>query len=317
VASLAGAGMNEVDKAWELRRELGRELKARREAAGLSQPELADRTGYSRSAIATLESAGGGAAGRVFWERCDAIFGTGEMFARRWDEIRQHVQAARTGQATARRRPGSRRPRGAGAAQLQALRMLGSGLEPSALPEARSAYARLGWPVAHLGDRLDLVTGTVVDVLEVPRAAGLLAIDWWLGSGGSADTVRGLPAVPRPDEALAVISAGKSFYFLGRAGACPWPADRLTGPGAAGRKASPVISWHSHGSRVPLPPGQAHDGQLAEWAYLPTRGAWLASPFSLLELLAKAVTVVRSKPPALRLPGGVLAVPAHRTPADS
>jgi len=42
------AAVDEVDRAWELRRELGRKLKARRKAAGLSQRQLASRTiGYT------------------------------------------------------------------------------------------------------------------------------------------------------------------------------------------------------------------------------------------------------------------------------
>ena len=40
--------MDEVDRAWELRRELGRKLKACCKAAGLSQRQLASRTiGYT------------------------------------------------------------------------------------------------------------------------------------------------------------------------------------------------------------------------------------------------------------------------------
>jgi hypothetical protein len=53
--------VDEVDRAWELRRALGRELKAWRKAAGLIQLQLASRTGYSRSTVATLESVTGGA----------------------------------------------------------------------------------------------------------------------------------------------------------------------------------------------------------------------------------------------------------------
>ena len=53
--------MDEVDRAWELRRELGRELKAWRKAAGLSLRQLASRTGYSPSTVATVESVTGGA----------------------------------------------------------------------------------------------------------------------------------------------------------------------------------------------------------------------------------------------------------------
>jgi hypothetical protein len=302
--------VDDIDQAWELRRELGRELRARREAAGMKQPQLGTRTRYSRSTIATLESATGGAVARVFWERCDAIFGTGDLFASRWDEIEQHVQAARAAKTAARHRPGSRRPGTPGTAQLQALRLLGSELDPAALAEVRSAYARLGWPVAHTAAALELMTGTVADALEVPRAAGLLAMSWWLDSGGVADSIRSLPAMPRPDQALAAITTGQSFYFLIRAGTCPWPAGSPP-PGTPSGTAVPVIGWHSHGSRVPLPPGQGADGQPTQWAHLPSRGVRLASPVALFELLAKAVTVIGNGPLALSLPGGVLAVPAH------
>jgi Helix-turn-helix domain len=312
--------MDEVERAWQLRRELGRELKTLRKAAGLSQPQLAARTGYSRSTIATLESTNGGAVARAFWEQSDAVFRTGDTLARRWDDIQQHVQAARALTATARHRPGPRRRAIAGTTHLQALRTLRSagaaGADPDGLPQARMACAQLGWPVVADGARSGLVTGTVIDALQIPRAVGQLAISWWLDTGGAADPVRRLPAMPRPDQALAVISAGGSFYFLARAGACPWPAAgppsaATHGPPPDGTRATgPVIFWHSHGSRVPLPPGRADGGDLAEWAQLPSRGVTLASPVALLELLAKALSVIRDDGQALALPGGVLAVPA-------
>ena len=311
--------MDEVERAWQLRRELGRELKTLRKAAGLSQPQLANRTGYSRSTIATLESTNGGAVARAFWEQSDAVFGTGDTLARRWDDIQQHVQAARALTATARRRPGPRRRAIAGTTHLQALRTLRSagaaGAYPDGLPQARMACAQLGWPVVADGARSGLVTGTVIDALQIPRAAGQLAVSWWLDTGGTADPVRHLPAMPRPDQALAVISAGGSCYFLARAGACPWPAAgppsaTTHGPPPDGTRATgPVIFWHSHGSRVPLPPGRVA-GDPAHWAHLPSRGVSLASPVALLELLAKALSVIQDDTQALTLPGGVLAVPA-------
>jgi hypothetical protein len=314
--------MDEVERAWQLRRELGRELKTLRQAAGLSQPHLAGRTGYSRSTIATLESTNGGAVARAFWEKSDAVFGTGDRLARRWDDIQQHVQAARALTAAARRRPGPRRRAIAGTTHLQALRTLRSaGADPDGVPQARMACAQLGWPVVSGGARPELVTGTVIDALQIPRAAGQLAISWWLDTGGTADPVRRLPAMPRPDQALAVISVGGSCYFLARAGACPWPAagpapDATRAPAGGPppdgtRAAGPIISWHSHGSRVPLPPGRAADGDPAQWAHLPSQGVSLASPVALLELLAKALSVIRGDTQALSLPGGVLAVPAR------
>ena len=41
--------MDGIETAWQMRREMGRELRARRKAAGWSQEELARRTGKSRS----------------------------------------------------------------------------------------------------------------------------------------------------------------------------------------------------------------------------------------------------------------------------
>ena len=57
--------MDEAGRARQPRREPGRELKARRRAAGLSQPQLASRTTYGRAAIATLGSAAVARLGRL------------------------------------------------------------------------------------------------------------------------------------------------------------------------------------------------------------------------------------------------------------
>lgn len=78
-----------------MRRELGRELKERRRAAGLSQSELARLTGRSRSLVSTLESATGSAAGLGFWQRCDEVLSTGGRFARRWLQIQRESEAER------------------------------------------------------------------------------------------------------------------------------------------------------------------------------------------------------------------------------
>ncbi len=70
-----------------------------------------------------------------------------------------------------------------------------------------------------------------------------------------------------------------------------------------------MIGWHAAGGMVPLPPGQAVNGEHAEWAALPQRPLRLASPFAVLDLLAKAVTVVRHDCDALTLTGDVLVMP--------
>jgi DNA-binding XRE family transcriptional regulator len=59
------------------------------------------------------------------------------------------------------------------------------GLRAAALPEALRAYRALGWPVVSDGSVAELVTGTVLDALQVPQAAGILAACWWQATGGS------------------------------------------------------------------------------------------------------------------------------------
>lgn len=306
VAGPGRAGMNGIGRPWQMRRELGRDLRARRKAAGWTQLELARRTGKSRSTISTIESATGGAASRAFWQACDEIFGTRGRFARRWDQV---DATGATSRAAGREDPGTR-ARTVRERNLEALRMLA---DPRGVPEARDAYARLGWPVTQNRAVLDLATGTVADALEVPRPAGLLAIMWWLDSRGAADEIRGLPALPPPDQALAVIGAGPRCFFLARGGACPWPGAAPAAEASVGDV--PVIGWHAAGGRVPLPPGPTGDGEHAEWAHLPSRGIRLASPFALLDLLAKAIVALMHQPDGLSLPGGIRAVPARRPPA--
>ena len=304
--------MNGYQQARRMRRELGRELKERRRAAGLSQSELARLTGRSRSLVSTLESATGGAAGLGFWRRCDEVLRTGGRFARRWLQIQREVEAERTRAAAARRDAAGRPP---GDSPASALRALAAGSLGAA--EAEVAYQRLGWPLVPGPGGPALRTGEVADALEVPRRAGWLAITWWLDSGGAADPVRGLPGLPSPREALAVVDAGDTLYFLARAGSSPWPdaaaprrpAGRVTAPVTA-----PVIGWHSAGGAVPLPPAASRGGRPARWEHVPGRASALASPFALLDLLAKALAATAPEPGGITLTPGVLVVPAPRLP---
>lgn len=166
--------------------------------------------------------------------------------------------------------------------------------------------------------RLELVTGVAVDALEVPRAAGMLAIHWWLYTDGHPDELRGLPSLPSPAEAMAVIAAGDSFYFLTQSGTSPWTTQDPAVTRTADQAGQPVIRWHSSASRIPFPPGNAHD---VAWAHLPTRAMWLPAPAILLHLLASATAALQHGPQMLTLPGNVLAIPilgstrASRPPA--
>jgi transcriptional regulator with XRE-family HTH domain len=267
-----------------LRRELGQELATRRRMAGFTQAQLGRKVGYSRSTVSTVES-GRQDVPRRFWEACDELLGTSGAMAGRFDRI-QHAHAAErrsAAGATARHLPAPRVPESAG-------------------PEDIAAYAQLGWPVTQGLAGLELETGSVLDALELNRPAGALAVHWWLGSGGTADQVRGLPALPPPAEALAVTVTDTSFFFLVQSGACPWHArERFPAPPAE----AGLIRWHAEGSRIPVPPGPG-----AAWVHTPAAGFRPVNPIPLLDLLAKAAAAVRRQPGALALHDGVLAVPA-------
>lgn len=192
--------------------------------------------------------------------------------------------------------------------------------------EARAPHAGLDWPAEERDGRVELITGTVFDALEVPRAAGILAASWWRYSEGYPDEIRRLPALPDPRKAMAVIGAGDSYFFLAQAGECPWETqDPVTT--AATASAGAVIRWHSKGSRIPAPPGPTGighgtggnpaDGASATWAHRPDRGIRLPSPAVLLHLLTPAVAVTRLGPQLLALDEGVLAIPVLGEPPTS
>jgi hypothetical protein len=123
------------------------------------------------------------------------------------------------------------------------------------------------------------------------------------------DEIRGLPALPDPAGALAMISAGPVCYFLTRSGACPWTR-RDIGPASAATSASPiVVRWHAGEGRVPAPPSPLDDGERAAWAHVPSAGGQLVSAMALLHVLAQATAATREGT-GLLLPGGVRAVPA-------
>ena len=117
----------------------------------------------------------------------------------------------------------------------------GRGLDARVPAEAMAAHRQLGWQVEHSGGHIELVCGHGVEALEVRRAAGVVAVHWWLHTGGAPDEIRGLPGLPGPQDALAVIAAGDRFLFLVQAGACPWSGPDLAvatpasgAPGGAG-----------------------------------------------------------------------------------
>jgi hypothetical protein len=277
-----------------MRRELGHQLAARRRAAGYVQRELGVLVGYSRTAIANAET-GSARLGRELWQRADRVLRTGELFARGYDRIQAQAAAESRGSAARPVPEGEERD---------------DGLESLTVSQARQAYLDRGWPAEEgSGGRLWLVTGTVIDALEVPHQAGIVAMSWWLYTRGVPDEIRGLPALPDPAAALAVISAGSRCYFLARSGAYPWNrGDSRTV--AAGATGPAVVRWHAEGGRVPAPPSPLGEGGLASWAHAPSGDGLLVSPMALLHVLAQTAAAT-SDGAGLMLPGGVRAVPSQ------
>jgi len=288
--------MNDCEGVRALRRELGRALKEARGAAGYSQAQLARTTGYARSTVSTVES-GSQNVPRAFWERSDAVLGTGAALTARYDRL--------TERRTARIRPAA-----AGAGPQQEPRQAGRGLDSRIAAEAVAAYRQLGWRAEHAGGQVELVCGHGVEALEVPRPAGVMAVHWWLHTGGAPDEIRGLPALPGPQGALAVIAAGDRYLFLVQPGACPWAGPDLAVAAPAGRPPGGLVHWHAAGSRIPAPPSRDARGPRAEWGYPPPGVVRLADPVILLDLLAKAVAVAGHRRHLLTLPGGISVVPA-------
>jgi transcriptional regulator with XRE-family HTH domain len=271
-----------------MREEMGEALAGRRRAAGFSQQHLAQLAGYHRSQVSHAETACRDNTTRTFWQAMDKTLKTGRYFTRWYDQMRACAEPApRTRARTAELRT---------AAPLKA----------AGLMTALAGYRQHGWPAREARGCLELVTGTVADALEVSRPAGLVAAHWWQETGGREDAARRLPPMPPPGSSLAVIDAGQSWYFLVRAGACPWAGDSPGPPGAA--PAAVTVRWHAAGSRILLPPSPAGTSTIS-WAYQPPRGVRLAPPLAILDLLGKAAAITRA-PGTLTLPGGVIAAPA-------
>jgi transcriptional regulator with XRE-family HTH domain len=296
--------VRESEEVAALRRDLGHQLAERRKAAGYVQREFGALLGYSRTAVANAET-GHARIGRQLWERADRVLDTGELFSRGFDRLQAQASAGSRASATLASAQ-DRVPAERAAAP--------DGLDSPTTEQARLACQDRGWPtVEDPTGQLWLVTGTAIDALEVPRAAGLVAVAWWLYTRGVPDEIRGLPVLPDPAAALAVIAAGPRCYFLARSGACPWTAREADGSGAADTAA---VRWHADGSRVPAPPSPLADGERAVWAHVPSPGGQLASPMALLHVLARAVVTTRHGD-SLILPGGVRAVPAINGRADT
>ena len=74
-------------------RDLGRQLKARRKAAGLTQEQLARQTGYRRSTVANAEL--GDRRSADFWRRVDDELSAGRTFIKAYSDIEAMAGARR------------------------------------------------------------------------------------------------------------------------------------------------------------------------------------------------------------------------------
>jgi hypothetical protein len=266
-----------------MRAEMGRDLARRRRAAGLSQEQLAALAGYSRATVSHAELGADDVAGGL-WAAADRVLGTGGLFAGLHEQVRQECLE-----------PGRRAAVRAGGTGIGCELAL-KAAEPG---QALAAYRRRGWPVAARGEVLELLAGRWAEVLEVGRTAGQVAAGAWLESVRPGGAACGLPRLPAPEAALAVIDAGDRWFFLIRSG-FPVPTSGHAGGGAE-------IFWHSAGGRVPLPPSRA--GRAVRWAHLPAAVLDLAPPLAVLDLLGWAVAMT-AVPGRLRLPGGAVVAPA-------
>jgi len=288
----------------QLRMQLGRDLAARRKAAGMLQEELASRIGHTRGSLSNAET-GNRDKSRKFWESCDSVLGAGTHFADWYDRIYAGHEPAPS-------------PKAMATPALRLSAVLKSGRD---LAVALAEYRLLGWPLCVESDgALTLPTGQVADAFEVPRTVGVIAARSWLETGGKEDLVRGLPALPSPTTHLAVIDAGVRWYFLARSGSSPWPSPAPQEAGGESPADTPerirppgdgsAVIWHAGHSGVPLPP--ASSIQAADWAYLPNGQALrLAPPYAILHLLGQAASMLTT-PSALALPGGTTVTPAKR-----
>jgi hypothetical protein len=76
-----------TDAVTEARRALGKELRARREAAGFTQQQLADSLGYSRPRVAGAEK--GDSCALLFWQGCDKILSSGGALVNGFEQVQE------------------------------------------------------------------------------------------------------------------------------------------------------------------------------------------------------------------------------------
>lgn len=137
-------------------------------------------------------------------------------------------------------------------------------------------------------------TGTNHDVLDVPEAAGRLALERF----AREDTPVGPIALCGPDRML---------FFTATRGTPEdedewWPCELDCHPETL--DAHPGLRWHCRGSYVLLPPSRLMDGSVVSWVRPPRLP--LPDPLSLLDVLTDACVQVADGQPEPEAAGGWL-----------
>jgi len=102
LTSVETAGTGETADTAALGRGLGRQLASLRQAAGLTQHQLAELVGYSRGTLSSAES-GRFDQARRFWQRIDDMLDGQGRLVGRYDDIRYRIAARREQQAVTQR----------------------------------------------------------------------------------------------------------------------------------------------------------------------------------------------------------------------
>lgn len=228
--------------------DLGRQLAASRQAAGISQHGLAGLAQYSRSTIANAET-GRQRVPRRFWQSCDQALRTGTALARGYDEViavtrRRHVRDAAAAQQSriaghqdhaGSLTPPPTPPAGGGPVHdLEAVRLrLTAALEDGAASQANLE----AWEEASLAHGVATRYELPKDVLTV-LGADLAELERTLRRCRAARLLRLLTRVAAQMSGLACLSVVR---LAEREQFCQWAQTARTAAAEAGDAAT--LSW--------------------------------------------------------------------------
>jgi transcriptional regulator with XRE-family HTH domain len=198
--------------------ELGHQLAAKRKAANLSQQELAKRTTYSRSSIASIEI-GLQHVDQSFWEKADQLLDAGGELVRGYDAaeaLQRHHQRPAGAVSATRRIPGPTEDLpGAGALFIDPARM---SVQPTAGGPAEQAnsFAKQGGSTVGLDHYLWVPPGRALPGVVIPAQVHRAVRDDQVVAQVPAAYVQH-PFIQRPGRALVIgqlDESGAEAYVL-------------------------------------------------------------------------------------------------------